>query len=438
MNLHKSSPGETSEKPQTIVINNLDPEYSEYSRNFHETSKTGRKLKLLAGAVAVMLIFGFFAVHRLKLAKEKDLVTVTSKIAEASPTIEVITVQKAPASVHLTLPGETAAWYKSTIYARVSGYVAHWSADIGDDVKKGQILATIDTPDLDAQLAAAQAKLRAANAFVISSQAAADFADTTYQRWKDSPKGVVSEQERDEKKAGYDSAIAQLDVAKAQVGLDQAEVDRFMALTEFKQVRAPYHGRIVERRIDIGNLVTAGSTANTTSLYQIEQDNPVRVFIDVPQSVTGDIKVGVPAQIVVSNIPNRVFSGKVARTSEGINPKTRTLLAEVDIPNEDHALDSGMYVNVSFELSAKGLVQVPAAALLFRTGGPEVAIVNKDNRVTFQHVTIARDDGNTIEIGSGISLGNKIALNISGQIMEGEMVKTNEFTEGIANAPAQK
>ncbi|MHB8481528.1 MAG: efflux RND transporter periplasmic adaptor subunit [Nitrospiria bacterium] len=438
MNLHESSPKETGEKPPTMVMNKAHPEYPEHSPAHHEASKTGRKLKRFAGTVAVVLILGFFAVHRLKSAQEKDLTMVTSKIAAASPMVDVITVQKAPSSVHLTLPGETAAWYKSIIYARVDGYVASWNADIGDDVKKGEVLATIDTPDLDAQLAAARAKLEAASASVVSRQAAADFARTTYQRWKDSPKGVVSEQEREEKKAAYDSAIAQLDEAKAQVGLVQAEADRFMALTEFKKVIAPYHGRIVERRIDIGNLVTAGSTASTTPLYQIEQDNPIRIFIDVPQSVTGDIKVGVPTQIVVSNIPNRVFNGKVTRNAEGINPETRTLLTEVDIPNADHALASGMYVNVSFQLPAKGLVQVPAAALLFRTGGPQIAVVNKDSRITFQDVTIARDDGNTIEIGSGVSLGDKIALNISEQITGGEMVKTHEFSEEIANAPTHK
>ena len=171
----------------------------------------------------------------------------------------------------MTLPGETAAWYESTIYARVDGYVATWNVDIGDHVKKGQVLATIDTPDLDAKLAAARAKVKASRALVVARQADADFAKTTYQRWKDSPKGVVSEQERDAKKAGYDSAVANLNEAKAQVGLDQADVDRYTALTQFKQVVAPYDGTITERHIDIGNLVTDGRT-NTTPLYRMVED----------------------------------------------------------------------------------------------------------------------------------------------------------------------
>ena len=383
-------------------------------------------------------MIGFFVVHRLKSAEQKDLTGVTSRIASAPPVVNVITVQNAPRSLPLTLPGETAAWYESIIYARVSGYVAKWNADIGDHVRKGQVLATIETPELDAEMAAAQAKLKAAAASVVARRADADFAKTTYDRWKNSPKGVVSEQEREAKKAGYESSVAQLNEAQAQVALNHANVDRYTALRQFKQVTAPYDGTIIERRIDIGNLVTAGSTANTTPLYRMAQDDPIRVFIDMPQSAAGDIKVDVPAQITASNIPGRVFKGKVARTAAAINPQSRTLRAEVDIPNPDHALVSGMYVNVSFQVPTEGLVQVPAAALVFRPGGPQIALVDKGNRVTFHKVTIARDDGNTVAIDSGICLGDKIALNISSQITEGETVEAHEFKDGVAHAPLQK
>ena len=191
----------------------------------------------------------------------------------------------------------------STIYARVDGYVATWNVDIGDYVKKGQVLATIETPDLDAKLAAAQAKIKASKALVVARQAEADFAQTTYQRWKDSPKGVVSEQERDAKKAYYDSAVAELNEAKAQVGLDQADVDHYAALTQFKQVAAPYDGTITERHIDIGNLVSSDSKTNDTPLYRMVKDNTIRVFVDVPQSAADDIKVGSPVKIKASNDP---------------------------------------------------------------------------------------------------------------------------------------
>ncbi|MFZ0944067.1 MAG: efflux RND transporter periplasmic adaptor subunit [Syntrophobacteraceae bacterium] len=405
----------------------------------NKMSDTGRKLKIFAATVAVVLLVGFFVVHHLKSREQGNLESATSKNASACPIVNVVAAQNSPSSLPLTLPGETAAWYESIIYARVDGYVARWNSDIGDHVQKGQILATIETPELDAQLAAAQAKLKAAQALVVSRQADAEFAKTTHERWRDSPKGVVSDWEREAKKAGYDSAVAQLNAAQAQVGLDRADVDRYVALTQFKQVTAPYQGTITERRIDIGNLVTAGSSANTTPLYRMVRDDPIRVFVDVPQSAAGDIKVDTPVQISASNIADRVFDGKVTRTAGAINSKTRTLRVEIDIPNLDHALVPGMYINSIFLVPTTGLVQIPAAALVFRSGGPQVAIVDKDNKVNFNQVVIARDNGNTVEISSGVSSGDAVILNVGSQILEGGTVEAHETSKDYRpNAPAQK
>ncbi|MGO8945467.1 MAG: efflux RND transporter periplasmic adaptor subunit [Syntrophobacteraceae bacterium] len=405
----------------------------------NKMSDTGRKLKIFAATVAVVLLVGFFVVHHLKSREQGNLESATSKNASACPIVNVVAAQNSPSSLPLTLPGETAAWYESIIYARVDGYVARWNSDIGDHVQKGQILATIETPELDAQLAAAQAKLKAAQALVVSRQADAEFAKTTHERWRDSPKGVVSDWEREAKKAGYDSAVAQLNAAQAQVGLDRADVDRYVALTQFKQVIAPYQGTITERRIDIGNLVTAGSSANTTPLYRMVRDDPIRVFVDVPQSAAGDIKVDTPVQISASNIADRVFDGKVTRTAGAINSKTRTLRVEIDIPNLDHALVPGMYINSIFLVPTTGLVQIPAAALVFRSGGPQVAIVDKDNKVNFNQVVIARDNGNTVEISSGVSSGDAVILNVGSQILEGGTVEAHESSKDYRpNAPAQK
>jgi RND family efflux transporter MFP subunit len=347
----------------------------------------------------------------------------TKTSASAPPLVKVISVSKAPATTLLTLPGATAAWYESTIYARVDGYVGNWTADIGDKVKKGQVLATIETPDLDAQLAATKA-------LVVSRKAAADFAKTTYERWRGSPKGVVSEQEREAKKAEFNSAEAQLRLA-------QADVDRYTALAQFKQVVAPYDGTITERRIDIGNLVTAGSSASTTLLYRMMQSDPMRVFVDVPQSAASNVGKDVTASITANNIPDHIFKGKVTRTADAIDPQARTLRVEVDIPNHDQILVPGMYVNVSFDIPSTGSPQVPAAVLVFRSGGPEVAVVNKDNTVTFHKVIIARDNGNTVEIASGLSVGDQAALNISNQIMDGEKVQISE-EEHSDNDKAEK
>lgn len=237
----------------------------------------------------------------------------------------------------------------------------------------------------------------------------------------------MSEQEREQKHADYDSAEAALKSADADVTLDQARVNQYAALSEFKQVTAPYDGTVSQREIDIGNLVTAGSTSSTTPLYVMTQNDPMRVFVDVPQSAAADLMEGnIPAAVSLPGHEGRNFAGSVTRTAQALNQQARTLRVEVDIPNGQSALVPGMYVKVGFGLQPKGLVQVPAAALIFRAGGPQVARVDKSGRLTFQDVTIARDDGNAVELGSGVRPGDELALNVSSQIGDGEIVKVNQ------------
>jgi RND family efflux transporter MFP subunit len=384
---------------------------------------TGRRLQIFAAILAAVLLIAFLVVHHMRARDDSALAAATREMAQTPPSVVAVTVQNATGSQPLMLPGETAAWYTSTIYSRVNGYVEKWYADIGDHVRKGQVLASIDTPDLDAQFVAAKAKLNAAEAEVKVKEAEAEFAKSTYERWIQSPNGVVSEQERENKKAGYDSAVAKLNAAKAQVALNQGEVDNMAAFQAYKQVTAPYDGAIVERRIDIGNLVTAGSNASTAPLYRMTQDDPMRVFVDVPQSVSADLmKVGVPARIMSNDATQAVFEGKITRTATAINPDSRTLRVEVDIANSNHVLVPGLYVQVRFDLETKGLVQVPAAALIFRSNGPRVAVIDHDDIVRFRPVAIARDDGDVVEIGTGLSPGDRVALNISDAIAEGEKV----------------
>jgi RND family efflux transporter MFP subunit len=392
---------------------------------------TGRKIKVSAAITALVLLGGFLVVHFLRASGESQLRETSKTESSRRPPVNVIVARSSGETRPLTLPGETAAWYESTLYARVTGYVAKWYVDIGDHVRQGQILATIETPELDADLAAARAELTAADAQVKVRAAEAEFASSTNERWRDSPKGVVSDQEREAKRADYDSAVAKLNAARAQVALDRARVDRFTALTQFKQVTAPFDGTVTERRVDIGNLVTAGSTSGNTLLYRVSQENPMRIFVDVPQSASGELmKPNIAVQITASSIPGRIFSGEIVRTAKAINPQARTLRVEVDIPNADQALVPGMYVDVAFALQSTNLVQVPAAALVFRSSGPQVAVVNDAGRVSFRKVTIARDDGNMVELGSGLSPGDKVALNISSQIGDGDTVAVSEPAGG--------
>ena len=188
---------------------------------------------------------------------------------------------------------------------------------------------------------------------------------------------------------------------------------------------APYAGTIIERRIDIGNLVTAGSSASTTLLYRMAQDDPIRVFVDVPQTAAADLmRAGARAQIFADTLAGGPpISGTITRTADAIDPKARTFRAELDIPNPDGRLVSGLYVRVAFQLENNGMTQVPAATLVFGPTGPKVAVVKADNTVQFRPVTIGRDDGEQVELSTGVSDGDRLVLNISNQIGNGEKVQ---------------
>jgi RND family efflux transporter MFP subunit len=389
---------------------------------------TGRRLRIFVGLLAIVLSIGFFAANHFRRQHEGSLREETALRVRQPLPVETVKVQRRPSKATLILPGETRGWYSSTIYARVTGYVARWLVDIGDSVKKDQVMAVIDTPDLDAQLDAAQAQMNASEAEAKVKETDADFANTTYVRWQTSPKGAVSEQEREDKKSRYESSVAQLNAAVARVNLDRANVERLRYLTRFKEVSAPYDGVITERRIDIGDLVTAGST-NTTSLFGIAQFDRIRVFANIPQSARVDLSVGQMAHIRAAELPNRTFEGAITRTSESEDPRARTLRVEIDLPNDDRALVPGVYVQVAFDLPSKLSIQVPAGALIFRGSGPQVAVIGEDNIVKFRDVRIARDDGKFVEIGSGLNDGDQVVLNINNQIVEGDKVSVKEASE---------
>jgi RND family efflux transporter MFP subunit len=391
--------------------------------------KTGRRLSLFAGVIAIALLVGFFLVNHARQNEAADLrEDAALRVRQAQP-VEFVRARSTSPTQTLVLPGETRGWYNSTIYARVTGYVAQWLVDIGDVVKKDQVMAIIDTPDLDAQLEGARAQLKASEAEAKVKEAEADFAKTTYVRWQTSPKGAVSDQEREDKKARYDSSVAQLNAAAARVNLDRANVDRLTFLTRFKQVTAPYDGVITERRVDIGDLVAAGST-NTTPLFGVAQFDRIRIFTDVPQSARVALGVGRAARITAAELPKRVFEGKVTRTSESEDPHARTQRVEIDLPNDDRALVPGLYVQVAFELPPAAAIQVPAGALIFRGSRQQVAVITDGDVVKFRDVTIARDNGKFIEIGSGVNVDDRIAVNINNQVVDGEKVSAREVAEG--------
>lgn len=414
------------------------------SRGEHDAASTGftpgtaRNTKRAVIIAAAVLLLGFVIISVVRYVHARGVANAGESAYSAPPPVDVVAAQPAKAGQDLVLPGETAAWFETTIYARVNGYVAKWLVDIGDRVKKGQVLATIETPELDAEFAAARAQLKTSEAQVKAREAEAEFSKTTNDRWRDSPKGVVSEQERESKKADYESAKARLYQADAQVNMDKSKVDQYSALTEFRQVKAPFDGTITERKIDVGNLVTAGSGSTTTPLYRMAQTDPLRVFVEVPQSAAGELmNAGVPAEIRATGAVGGVFSGKIARSAESLNAQARTMRVEVDMPNATHALVPGMYVNVAFKLPSRGSVEVPAAALIFRSSGTQVAEVDEAGKIEFRDVTIARDNGSLVELSSGVKAGDRLVLNISSQVAAGQIVAVNQPDGGKASSGAK-
>ena len=398
---------------------------------------TGERLKRAAIIAAVVLGIAFVLVSIDRFVKARSVARATQQASAAPALVDVVTAQAVGTVQRLVLPGYTAAWHQSTIFARVDGYVGKWFVDIGERVHEGQVLAQIETPDLDAELAAARAQLKAAEATVLVRKAETEFARTTYVRWRDSPQGVVSDQEREEKKAAYDSAVARQRSAAADAALAQAQVDKYQALTQFKKVTAPYDGAITVRDIDIGNLVTAGSSASTTPLYVMTQNDPIRIFVDAPQSAADDLlNTRAPVQVQTSAGVTREFDGRVTRTSQALNPQARTLRVEVDVPNSRGEFVPGMYVKVGFELPPRGLVHVPAAAMIFRASGPQVAVVDPAGHISFRSVTIGRDDGSVVELSSGVAPGDRVALNVSSQIADGELVRVQPVASATATPVA--
>ena len=377
-----------------------------------------RRIGLIAVAVAIVIaLFGILQRH----SHEAEVAQWTKE--QAVPTVAVINPHGGAAVQRLVLPGTVQAWYEAPIYARVPGYLKNWFFDYGAHVKKGDVLAEIETPDLDAQLGAAQGKLNSARALVKVREAERQFAETTYQRWRDSPKGVVSEQEQESKQADYNSAVARLTAATAEVTADQGEVDRLQALESFKMIVAPFDGVVTARETDIGALINVGSGGSGSELFRVADIHKMRVYVQVPQQLSAGIQNGLAAELHLPQYPDKNFKAIVATTSSAINPSARTLLVELHADNPDSLLQPGAYAQVDFELPTnRNLIRVPTSALIFREHGMEVATVGTDNKIELKPVTLGRNLGTEVEVINGLTLTDRIVNSPPDSLANGDVV----------------
>jgi RND family efflux transporter MFP subunit len=423
---------------------------SDDNRPAHETPRSTappgnlRRIGLIAAAVAVVIALIGILQRR---SHEAEVTQWTQR--QAIPTVAMINPHAGAAMQRLVLPGTVQAWYEAPIYARVPGYLKNWYFDYGAHVKKGDVLAEIETPDLDAQMAAAQGKLNSARALVNVREAEKQFAETTYQRWRDSPKGVVSEQEQQSKEADYNSALARLNAATAEVAADQGEVDRLQALESFKKITAPFDGVVTARETDIGALINVGSGGSGSELFRVADIHKMRVYVQVPQQLSAGIQAGLTAELHLPQYPDKTFNATVATTSSAINTSARTLLVELHADNPDGLLQPGAYAQANFELPTNpDVVRVPTSALIFRERGMEVATIGAGGKVELKTVTIGRNLGTEVEILNGLTLSDRVVNSPPDSLADGDTVRIagqqsggnfgQAGNENVAVAPAAK
>jgi RND family efflux transporter MFP subunit len=360
--------------------------------------------------VAVLLVSGILSRvrARTKLKAETNQVALTS-VSVVSPK------QTAPAE-EIILPGNVQPFITSPVYARTNGYLKKWYFDIGAHVKKGQLLAVIETPEVDQQLQQARSNLSTA-------QANLELATITKTRYQGLLKThAVAQQDAD-------NAVGTYNANKAIVQADQAAVDQYAAMVSFEKLYAPFDGVITARNTDIGDLINSGSSTGVkTDLFHIAQPGMLRVYVNVPEEYSRGIKVGMTADLALAEFPGRTFQGNLVRTADAINVTTRTLLVEIDVANPTNTLLTGSYAEVHFKIPTQGSTFIiPVNTLIFRSEGLRVGVV-KDGKATLTPVTPGHDFGNEIEIVAGLKPEDQIIINPPDSIVTGQQVQIVQAT----------
>lgn len=330
----------------------------------------------------------------------------------AVPTVSVIHPKLGAPETEIVLPGNIQAFMDSPIYARTDGYLKNWYADIGAHVKKGQLLAEIETPEVDQQLDQARADLSTAQANYSLSEITA----TRYQGLLQSDS--VSKQD-------VDNAVGDFQAKKAIVASAEANVKHFEELQSFEKIYAPFDGVITARNTDIGHLIDSGASGGAaTELFHISFTQVLRVYVNVPQQDSPSAKPGLAADLTLQEFPGRRFPGKLVRTAKAIDPVSRTLLVEVDVKNPDGTLLPGAYTEVHLQIPSGALAAIiPAGALIFRSQGLQVGTIENGNRAALVDVTLGRDFGTDVEVVSGLSTNDLVIVNPPDSLVSGEIVR---------------
>jgi membrane fusion protein (multidrug efflux system) len=381
-----------------------------------EDGKSPVKLRRIGGIVAVVILVGFIIGFIPRWYQRTAVRADTLDLA--TPTVRVVSPTPSESPGGLLLPAEVRALVEAPIFARANGYLRRWLVDIGAHVEAGQLIAEIDIPELDQQLEQARAELAQA-------EAALALAKTTADRWADLLKTAsVSEQENAEKQADFK-------LKTATVGAASANVHRLEQLVSFARVTAPFAGTITARNTDVGDLIVAGGSKE---LFRLAQTEKLRVYVRVPQTAAHGIAPGQPAEVLIPEMPGRVFPAKVVTTSGAMATDSRTLLTELEVDNTKNEILPGSYAQVRFlDTAPSATLTLPSNTLLFRAQGLQVGVVGPGGKVDLRNVQIGRDFGQKVEVLSGVSASDKVIVNPSDSLVSGTTVRIAEAPKTVAS-----
>jgi RND family efflux transporter MFP subunit len=389
---------------------------------------TPRRAPWRVAGVAALAVVGLAAAVALgaipRLKQERALDAAALEAAATAPSVTVAAVKQAAPDDERVLPGNAQPLMEASLFARATGYIKTRLADIGDRVKEGQLLAVIDAPDIDDQLAQARANLEQARATLKQNEANSALAKTLLARSMSLTgrgTGIVTQEEIDQQRATVATTAASVENARASIQVFEAAVQRFLDLQAFEKITAPFPGVITARHIDPGDLVSADAT--NRELFHLMRTDVLRVFVNVPQVFSTGIKTGQSAAVYRREDVQTPHRGEVTRTADALDSGTRTLLTEVQVPNPDNTLRAGMYLQVKFLFDREVVpVLVPSAALTTRAGGPRVAVLDGEQQVHYRDVKLGRDFGAEVEVVAGLKPGEMVVVHPGDDLPEGKTV----------------
>ena len=436
----KSSVTEPRPQSETTVEAQLRAEIEALKRQLQEHRAQVRRpssssLVFIGLLVVVLVTCGFFLGYVPRQRREKVLAAESKEQVESLPVVNVELVKRSAAETSLVLPGNIQAVTDSPVLARATGYLRKRSVDIGDRVEAGKVLAEIEAPELAQQVRQGKATVDQAASSIQQAEAALEqshantaLAKTTAERWKSLfEQRIVSRQDLDTKEAQYSAQMANdralekaQAAARSNASAAEANLARLNQLLDYQTVKAPFAGVITVRNVDVGALVTEGNTM----LFRIAQSDRLRTYVNVPQADAESVRVGQRASLSVAERPGRKFDGTVTRTANALDPASRTLLAEIQVPNSGGALLPGMYAQVDLSVPRKSRpLIIPSDTLVFRTSGPQAAVVSPDGAVHFTNLELGRDFGDRVEVLRGLEEGQPVVVNPSDAVREGAKVK---------------